>query len=168
LKEPSGRLHLFNLASREDVKVAIYNPDGSFNVEALRAVNHLFRCKRTDSKKAIDPRLLVVLSHVHDRYGGRRIEIVSGYRNQRRTTSYHYRGSASDIRVPGVTPRQLRAFVETLDAGGMGIGLYPRSQFVHVDVRPLPSYRWIDWSRPDPDAPSKRPPRGWKKKRLQS
>ncbi len=28
----------------------------------------------------------------------------------------------------------------------MGIGIYPRSQFVHIDVRPPPSYRWIDYS----------------------
>jgi hypothetical protein len=48
------------------------------------------------------------------------------------------------------------------------VGLYPRSEFVHVDVRPLPSYRWIDYSHGDPDAPDKRPPRGWKRKKLTS
>ena len=50
----------------------------------------------------------------------------------------------------------------------MGIGLYPRGQFVHIDVRPLPSYRWIDNARPNPNSPDKRPPRGWKRKKLQS
>ena len=50
----------------------------------------------------------------------------------------------------------------------MGIGLYPRAQFVHLDVRPLPSYRWIDNARPNPNSNDKRPPRGWKRKKLQS
>ena len=73
--------------------------------------------------------------------------MTSGYRNQRHTTSNHYRGSATDIMIAGVSAKRLRAFVETLDSGGMGIGLYPTSGFVHVDVRPPPSYRWIDLLR---------------------
>jgi hypothetical protein len=30
----------------------------------------------------------------------------------------------------------------------MGIGLYPRAGFVHVDIRPEASYRWTDYSPP--------------------
>lgn len=161
---PSGNLHFVNLASHESVKINIYNEDGSYNVDALRAVSHLLRCKRTDSERDMEPRLFTVLSHVYDQYG-KPIEIVSGYRNQRKQTSYHFKGSAADIRVPGVEPKKLRNFVDSLDAGGMGVGLYPRSRFVHVDIRPMPSYRWIDYSKADPDNPDKRPPRGWNKKR---
>jgi len=165
---PSGNLHLWRLVDGDQLKINIYNPDGSYNVDAVMAATHLLRCKRTNSEKPVDPRLLTILSHVYDHFGERRIEIVSGFRNQQRTTSYHYKASASDIRVAGVKPATVRAFVETLDAGGMGIGLYPRSQFVHVDVRPPPSYRWIDWSTSNPDSPDKQPPRTPKKKRLQS
>jgi uncharacterized protein YcbK (DUF882 family) len=148
--------------------VNIYNPDGSYNVEALDSISNLLRCKRTDAKKAVEPRLASILSHVYDHFGERRIEVISGFRNQRRTTSYHYKGSASDIRVDGVKPKILQSYVESLDGGGLGVGIYPRTGFVHVDVRPPPSYRWIDYSRSDPDAPAKRPPRTWKKKKLQS
>jgi uncharacterized protein YcbK (DUF882 family) len=165
---PSGNLHLWRLADRDQLKINIYNTDGSYNVDAVKAATHILRCKRTNTEKPVDPRLLTVLSHVYDHFGERRIEIVSGFRNQQRTTSFHYKASASDIRVAGVKPATVRAFVETLDAGGMGIGFYPRSQFVHVDVRPLPSFRWIDYSTSDPDSPDKRPPRVLKKKRLQS
>lgn len=166
---PSGNLFIHNIATDETLKVNVFNPDGSYSVDALKAVTHLLRCKRTDTEKEIEPRLLAVLSHVYDHFGGKRIEVVSGFRNQRRTSSYHYKASAADIRVPGVKPLKLRAFVESLDAGGMGIGLYPRTGFVHVDVRPPPSYRWIDYSPADPDNPDKRPPRGvTRKKRLQS
>ncbi len=160
---PSGKVRLYSIAAREDVEVNIYNEDGSYNVEALSQVSHILRCKRTDSEKDIEPRLVTVLSHVYDQFG-KRLEIVSGFRNQRRTSSHHFTGTAADIRVPGVKATKLRAFVESLDAGGMGVGLYPRSGFVHVDMRPPPSYRWIDWSRSNPNSPDKRPPRGVKRR----
>lgn len=164
-QKPSGNVHVHVLATKEQTKVNIYNPDGSYNVEAVDAISHLLRCKRTDAERQIEPRLLTILSHVYDRFGGKRIDVVSGYRNQRKTTSHHFRGSAMDIVIDGVPARKLRDFVDSLDAGGMGVGLYPRAGFVHVDVRPPPSYRWIDNSRSDPDNPDKRPPRGWKRKR---
>jgi uncharacterized protein YcbK (DUF882 family) len=167
---PSGNIHLYNLYRRESLKVNIYNSDGSYNVEALAALSQILRCKRTGTMTPIEPRLFAILSHIYDRFGERRIEVTSGYRNQRRTTSNHYRGSATDIQVQGVNARTLSAFVESLDSGGMGVGLYPRGGFVHVDVRPPPSYRWIDYSPTDPDDPNRLPPAGWKsrKKRLQS
>jgi uncharacterized protein YcbK (DUF882 family) len=167
---PSGNIYIHNLYWRESLKVNIYNPDGSYNADAINALSHLLRCKRTDTVTPIEPRLFAILSHIYDRFGERRIEVTSGYRNQRRTTSNHYRGSATDIHIEGVEPSKLSAFVESLDSGGMGIGLYPRGGFVHVDVRPPPSYRWIDSSPTDPGDPNRRPPVGWKlkKKRLQS
>jgi uncharacterized protein YcbK (DUF882 family) len=160
---PSGNLDLFHVYRRESLKINIFNPDGSYDIDALRAVSHLLRCVKTESEKDVEPRLLVVLSHVYDHFR-QRIEVTSGYRNQRKTTSFHFRGSATDITIPGVAPTRLRAFVESLDAGGMGIGLYPRAGFVHVDIRPGASVRWIDYNPVDHDAPERRPPRGWKKK----
>jgi uncharacterized protein YcbK (DUF882 family) len=168
LPRPSGALHLKTVNGNDEAVVNLYNEDGSYDLAALQALNHVLRCRRTDTEKPIDPRLLTILSHVNDHYPGKTLEIVSGYRNQRKKTSNHYKAEASDIRIQGVSPKKLRAFVETLDTGGMGIGLYPRSGFVHIDVRALPSYRWIDYSPPTPDSPDKRPPRGWKRKKLQS
>jgi uncharacterized protein YcbK (DUF882 family) len=168
LPRPSGDLHVVAINTGDEAVVNLFNDDGSYDLESLARLNHVLRCRRTDAEKDIDPRLLTLLSHVYDHFGRKPLEIVSGYRNQRKKTSNHYKGTASDIRIEGVTPKQIRAFAETLDTGGMGIGLYPRSQFVHIDVRPPPSYRWIDYSPPNPDAPEKRPPRGWKRKKLQS
>lgn len=168
LGKPSGNLELRMNGLDESVKVNIYNQDGSYNVEALRSLDHVLRCRRTDDEKPIEPRLFTILSHVYDHFGGKAIDIVSGYRNQRKTTSNHYKGTATDIRIEGVTPKKIRSFAESIDTGGLGIGLYPRGQFVHIDVRPLPSYRWIDMSSPNPNAAEKRPPRGWKRNKLQS
>jgi uncharacterized protein YcbK (DUF882 family) len=112
----------------------------------------------------IDTRLVTILSHVYDHFGGKRIELLSGYRFQRRTTSNHFHGTAADIRIPGIDPRKIRSYVETLDAGGLGVGWYPKVGFVHVDVRQPPSYRWIDYSRSNPDARDRMLPRGFKRK----
>ena len=140
---PSGDLDIEATNLGEQAHVNLYNLDGTFDAQALESLENVFRCKRTGDRRPIDPRLLEILSHVHDRYG-QRIQLLSGYRNQENTHSYHYQGAAADIRVPGVSIRALRRFVESLDRGGMGVGLYPKSGFVHVDVRPPPSYRWVD------------------------
>jgi len=169
LPRPSGYLVLVSANNLgEKASVNIYNPDGSYNLDSLDELNHVLRCRRTDDEKDIDPQLIVMLSHVYDHFGGRPLQIVSGYRNQRKQTSNHFKGRASDIRIEGVSIKKIEAFAETLDRGGMGIGIYPIGQFVHIDVRSPPSYRWTDFSPPNSNAAEKRPPRGWKRKKLQS
>ena len=65
--------------------------------------------------------------------------------------------------------KEMYAYAESLDAGGMGIGIYPRSGFIHVDFRAPgePSYRRTDYSPPGSSAyprstwsPSSTPPTG--------
>jgi uncharacterized protein YcbK (DUF882 family) len=170
LSRPSGNLAMVSLnnPNEDPIKVNIYNEDGSYNVDALEQLNHILRCRRTETETDMDPQLLTMLSHIYDHFGSKPLEIVSGYRNQRKQTSNHFKGRATDIRIAGVSPKKIEAFAETLDRGGMGIGIYPRSQFVHIDVRSPPSYRWTDWSPPGSNANEKRPPRGWKRKKLES
>ena len=151
LPKPSGDLKLVNINFRgETLELNIYNEDGSFNDEALDELNHFWRCKRTNTEKPINPHLFEILSAVYDHFQAP-IELVSGFRNQEHKTSFHFHGSASDIRVQGVDPNVVHEFVITLDGGGMGIGRYPRAHFVHVDVRPEPSFRWVDRSPPGGD-----------------
>jgi uncharacterized protein YcbK (DUF882 family) len=169
LPRPSGNLEIVSLSNPHDrAKVNIYNSDGSYSVDAVEDLNFVLRCRRTDAEKPIDIQLLTWLSLIYDHFGGKPLQIVSGYRNQRKQTSNHFKGRATDIRIEGVSAKQVRAFAETLDRGGMGIGLYPRSEFVHIDVRSPPSYRWIDNSPANSNAAEKRPPRGWKRHKLES
>jgi uncharacterized protein YcbK (DUF882 family) len=167
-QRPSGDIRIYSINYKEETTVNIYNEDGSYNLQALAEINHIFKCRRSGLEHDIDTRLLTILSHVYDHFGGKRIELLSGYRFQRRTTSNHFHGTAADIRIPGIDPLKVRAFVSTLDAGGMGVGWYPKVGFVHVDVRQPPSYRWIDYSRSNPDARDRQPPRGFKRKNPQS
>ena len=146
LSRPSGNLHLYSVNHRDEVKVNILKPDGSYDEDAVTKLNHFVRSRGTDTERTIEPRLYEILSHIYDHYGGRVLEFVSGFRDAPRSESYHYLGSAMDVRVRGVPVRELRDFVRTLDTGGMGLGLYPRVGFIHVDVRPEPSYYWIDYS----------------------
>jgi uncharacterized protein YcbK (DUF882 family)/LysM repeat protein len=98
---------------------------------------------------AIDPRLLRTLAAVSDHFGGRTVEVISGFRPFRRGQytphSNHNSGRAIDYRVAGVPRRTLVDFCRTLP--GVGCGFYPRSVFIHMDVRSDQAY-WVDWSRP--------------------
>ncbi|WP_238442571.1 DUF882 domain-containing protein [Desulforamulus reducens] len=53
--------------------------------------------------------------------------------------SYHIKGMAADIRVPGLVVAELGRLAE--QAGFEGIGTYPTQVFVHVDIR-YNSARW--------------------------
>lgn len=75
--------------------------------------------------------------------------LISGYRNARRT-SRHSHGRAADVVLPGVSDRKLAAYFRR--QGFVGVGLYPVSGFVHIDVR-AQSHFWVDYS--SPGAPSR-------------
>jgi uncharacterized protein YcbK (DUF882 family) len=82
------------------------------------------------------------------------IDIVCGYRTPwsnnllRRGSassgvaehSQHMLAKAIDIRVPGVSTVALRNAALALHAGG--VGFYPVSQFVHVDVGPVRTWQF--------------------------
>src|SRR4051812_28626398 len=110
LPRPSGRVHVVSANSHDEADVDLFNADGSYNLDAIEELSYVLRCRRTDAEKPIDARLLTLLSHVYDHYGGKPLEVVSGFRNQRKQTSNHFKGTASDIRIKGVSPKKLRAF----------------------------------------------------------
>jgi uncharacterized protein YcbK (DUF882 family) len=150
LPPASGNVWLRSPNVAGEAKVNIYKADGSFDEAALAQLDELFRCKRTGEVRAVDPRLYEQLSRISDHFGGKEIELVSGFRFAERSSSRHYHASAMDIRIKGVTIKEMYAYAESLDGGGMGIGIYPRSGFIHVDYRAPgePSYRWTDYSGP--------------------
>lgn len=150
LERPSGAIELYAENLAEGTTVNLYNEDGSFDESSLAALDELFRCKRTDETRAVRPELYEMLSRIYDHFGQKRISLVSGFRFAERDSSRHFHASAMDIRIEGVSARQIYEFAESLDGGGLGIGIYPHSGFVHVDFRAPgePSYRWRDLSGP--------------------
>jgi hypothetical protein len=93
----------------------------------------------------VHPGLLVRLQKLAQKFPGRAIEIVSGYRPDARVTSRHHHARALDLRVAGVTNERVRDFLRNLDE--TGVGYYPNSSFVHMDVREDKGY-WVDRSGP--------------------
>ncbi len=93
----------------------------------------------------LDPGLLVRLERISKRFPGKDIEIVSGHRPDARTSSRHHHGRALDLRVAGVSRETLRDFLRTFPE--TGVGYYPNSVFVHMDVREDKGY-WVDRSGP--------------------
>jgi len=164
LPRPSGRIVLRAPALHEEVDVNIYREDGSLDQAVLAKLDHLFRCRKTGEERAVDPRLYTILSLIYDHFG-KTIELNSGFRYQRNEGSRHFHGSAMDVQIPGVRYTALYAFATTLDLGGMGIGKYPRSGFVHIDFRAPgePSYRWTDTHGSGGRDPGKAPSKMWKR-----
>lgn len=151
LPKPSGEVWLRAENLDEEVRINIYKPDGSFDDAALAKLDELFRCARTGAVRAVRAELYEQLSRFFDHFEGKRIDLVSGFRWAERNSSRHYHASAMDIRIKGVSINEMYRFAESLDGGGMGIGLYPVSGFVHVDFRAPgePSYRWTDTTGPN-------------------
>lgn len=158
LARPSGEIHVVSKNLSEELKVNIYRPDGALDEAALAQLDEIFRCKRSHEVRAVDPRLYEHLSRIYDHFGAKPIELVSGFRFQERDSSRHWHASAMDIRIDGVSIRDLKDYAESLDLGGMGVGIYPNSGFVHVDFRAPgePSYRWVDRSYPEGSGKAKK------------
>jgi len=148
LDKPSGHIHIRAENLAEEVEVDIYKTDGSFDDTALAKLDELWRDTKVGEVRAVRPELYEQLSRIQDHYQGKTVFLVSGFRFQERDSSRHFHASAMDIRIPGVNVYELYRYAESLDTGGMGLGIYPTGGFIHFDYRAPgePSYRWTDWS----------------------
>ncbi len=115
---------------------------------ARKRLEHFLRDWRTGKETRVPERLLWYLYLVGQRFD-KPIHIVSGYRSKERKTSRHRHGKAVDFRVEGVDPKEVWEYCKRFDR--VGIGYYPNSKFVHLDVRDK-SYYWIDESGPGEEA----------------
>jgi len=131
----------------EEIRTQPFEEHGVPDLVQWRRLDHLFRSHRTLAERPINPRLLRVLAQIQRHFGGRRIELLSGYRVPERTdhlSSYHQVGRAADFYVPGVSNRNLYDYCRQL--ADLGCGLYPKGSHVHVDVRSR-ACTWVDLSR---------------------
>jgi uncharacterized protein YcbK (DUF882 family) len=143
-------LRMHHLHTGEDIDI-VYRIGDTYIPEALAQLNHFLRDHRTQDSSSYDPKEFDVLHTLMASLGRPNgiIDIVCGYRtpwsnNFLRTRSastgvaehsQHMLAKAIDIRVPGVSTVALRDAALALHAGG--VGFYPVSQFVHVDVGPV-------------------------------
>jgi uncharacterized protein YcbK (DUF882 family) len=149
VRAPTGEMGRFVIQSAntgEELEVRVNLATGEVEAEGYRRLRHLMRCLRTTAETPIDPRLIGLLYRISQRTG-QKIILVSGFRAPMfslAALSYHTRGMAADIRIPGMTPLMVRDLAASM--GVHGIGYYPVSGFVHVDVRDQFT-TWTDYGR---------------------
>lgn len=147
---PERALAFHHLHTGESLNV-VYWADGRYVPEATHRIAYLLRDFRTDEVHPIDPKLLDLLARLRTQLRSRSpYLVIGGYRSPatnamlRETTegvaasSLHMAGRAIDLRVPDRSLAAVRRVALGLKAGG--VGYYPRSDFVHVDVGPI--RRW--------------------------
>src|SRR5512140_2939533 len=116
-RKPSGEKGRFTIEANgsEQVEVVVDLASGEVDEASYRAIRHLMRCRRTGAETQIDPRLIEMLWRFSQRTG-QKITLISGYRAAgfAAPNSYHIRGMAADIRIPGMTPLMVRDLAHSL------------------------------------------------------
>jgi uncharacterized protein YcbK (DUF882 family) len=138
------RVHFDNLHTGETLD-AVYWEKGRYIPDALGAINVVLRDFRTGDVHPIAPALLDLLTTLQSKIGtAGPFRVISGYRSPMTNamlasesagvahSSLHMQGMAIDIRLPDVALSDLHK--AALDLGLGGVGYYPKSDFVHVDV----------------------------------
>ncbi|HMK50306.1 MAG TPA: YcbK family protein [Thermodesulfovibrionales bacterium] len=137
-------LSFYNTHTGEKLK-AVYWQQDAYVPQALVDINYILRDYRTGEVKEIDPGLLDLLCVLRENLESNDpFSIISGYRSPETnaqlcsvskgvvSNSMHISGKAIDIRLPGCDLKTLRRAAVDLRRGG--VGYYPSSDFVHVDV----------------------------------
>jgi uncharacterized protein YcbK (DUF882 family) len=124
-----------------------YWVDGAYQPDALSEVNHVLRDFRTGDVHVIEPRLLDLLTRIRARLETNKpVQVISGYRSPLTNAmlrdrhahsgvaskSLHMQGMAIDIRLADCDLQTLHRVALAERSGG--VGYYPESDFVHVDV----------------------------------
>lgn len=140
----SRRIGLLNTHTSESLE-AVFFKAGEYQSNVLRQLNRILRDHRTGDVGAIDPKLFDQLFDVADAAGvDPEFEVISGFRsaasnellrshsNGVARRSLHLEGKAIDVRLKDVKSERLCEVA--LDLGRGGVGLYRKSDFVHLDT----------------------------------
>jgi uncharacterized protein YcbK (DUF882 family) len=158
-------LWLKHLHRRDEIRLLPFSARGVPCRLSWNALTRFFRSRQGGVRRTVHPRLLRTLAQIQAHFGGRRIELMSGYRAptaREPLTSYHQVGRAADISISGIDNRELFDYCRELQRSGqrLGCGLYPRGSHVHIDVRSRPTI-WVDLSGYGDGASYVRSPASW-------
>jgi uncharacterized protein YcbK (DUF882 family) len=150
IRPKNGPVELYHVNHKETLLLRLRDERGRPVRGQQRRFDRFLRCHYTNVQHPMNPRLITLLYKTGRHWPGHRIEVVSGYRHPKvakNPRSPHMKGLACDLRVVGVSNAQLRDyFRSTFDK--VGVGYYPNSSFVHLDIRQDHSAFWIDYSGP--------------------
>lgn len=144
-------VHLHNVHTDEKLE-AVYWENGEYVPDAVQALNKVLRDYRNDEVHPMDPGLFDLLGQVAARTETKdAFQVISGYRSPATNKllrersgevakhSLHMDGKAMDIYLEDVALEHVRA--AALDLGRGGVGYYPESKFVHLDVGPVRQWK---------------------------
>lgn len=142
--ETDKSLSFHNLHTEETLRKTYFSK-GRYIPKVLSDINYILRDFRSGDVRPIDIKLLDLLYDIKRRLGAKEpFLIISGYRSPATNRylrehssgvackSMHMFGKAVDIRLPSVALETLHKTAIALRRGG--VGYYPESDFVHVDV----------------------------------
>lgn len=150
------RLRMLHTHTGERIDI-VYRQGDAYLPGAVARLDEFLRDHRTGTVARYDPRVFDLLTAIERRLGvpAAEIDVICGYRTPWSNSflrehsagvalhSLHMEAEAIDIRIPGISIARLRDAAMALHLGG--VGYYPVSQFVHVDVG-----RVRQWSLPEP------------------
>jgi len=138
------KLSFYNTHTGESLST-VYCEQGTYLTQALSNINHILRDFRTGEVIEIETDLLDLLFTLQQKLESTGpFHVISGYRSPKTNSllntlnkgvaanSLHQYGKAIDIRLPGCALKDLERAAVELRMGG--VGCYPSSNFVHVDV----------------------------------
>jgi len=138
------KLVLSSINGMGRVELTPLTDHGGFSPLDLDRASHLLRSS-DGGEHPIDPRLLDTAYALQVHFKAGEVRFLSGYRKPKKLGSNHGYGRALDLVVPGATDEEVASFARA--RGFVGVGIYPTSGFVHLDVRER-SFFWVDKSGP--------------------
>jgi uncharacterized protein DUF882 len=138
---PGKLVNLYNMWTHEWLAVAPGEP------VPRATVDRFLRDHYTNKPTQMEPKLLDVLLGAAQHFRSDTAIVVSAFRHpkynlllrkkghQVARDSNHTRGNAVDFYIPNIATLQLHAWAKDQKLGG--VGLYPTSQFVHMDTGPI-------------------------------
>ena len=145
LEQSEYRLRLFHTHTGKHLDV-VYRRGSTYDPSALDQLNEYLRDHRTGDLHPYDPRVFDLLHDLSVKLGHAyaEIDVICGYRSSWSNEflrahghgvarhSLHMQAMAIDIRIPVVQTLAVRDAALAMRRGG--VGYYPKSDFVHVDV----------------------------------
>ena len=141
---------LYAVNRKETMSLRLRDSEGRPVKGLQRRFDRFLRCHHTNTQHPMNMRLARLIYQTGKHWPGHRIDVVSGYRNPsvaKNPHSPHMKGLACDFHVEGVENTELRDYLRRTFTK-VGVGYYPNSSFVHLDVRKDRSAFWIDYSGP--------------------
>ncbi len=148
---PFPPMPVYRIHTRELARIRVYNRHGNLRKSALRQFNTLIRCYKKNFVIPINYRLLVEMYQAWLYFGQPGVTVFSGCRPREVSgKSRHVTGNAVDFNLDGIPRRRLVQYFlkrrEGLRNYKLGVGYYPESFHVHLDIRARNAF-WVQLVR---------------------